>query len=113
MMAKLDAHHESMMERMDSQLEEMEACLEKTEATALEANPEDTESESEHQEVPNEVAVVETVGAQDDRLENQRPAVVCRKPRKRWRTRGNFATGAPEEPTIDKRQLKAQNATMA
>jgi hypothetical protein len=32
MPAKLDAHHERMMARIDSQLQEMEACLGKTKA---------------------------------------------------------------------------------
>jgi hypothetical protein len=49
-------------------LKEMEACLEKTEVMEdLEANPEETESETEHQEVPNEEAAVETVGTLEDR----------------------------------------------
>jgi hypothetical protein len=52
LMAKLDAHHERMMVRMDSQPEKMEACIEKTEATNLEANPEKLESESGQQKVP-------------------------------------------------------------
>jgi hypothetical protein len=69
----------------------------------LEANQEEIKSESEHQEVPKEEAVIETVGAQDDRSDNQRSAVVCRKPRKS-RTRGNFAKGTPEEPMVEKRQ---------
>jgi hypothetical protein len=41
MLAKLDAHHERKMARMDSQLEKMKACLGKMEATDLEANPEE------------------------------------------------------------------------
>jgi hypothetical protein len=41
----------------------MEACLEKVEATDLEVNPEETESELEHQEIPNEEAVVKTFGS--------------------------------------------------
>jgi hypothetical protein len=63
MLAKLDAHHERMMARMDSQLEKMEACLGKTEATDLKANPEEIESEVEHEEVPKEESAVETFGA--------------------------------------------------
>jgi hypothetical protein len=39
MLAKLDAHHERIMARMDSQLEKMEACLGKTETMDFEANP--------------------------------------------------------------------------
>jgi hypothetical protein len=47
MLAKLDAHHERTMVRIGSQLRKMEACLEKMEATDLQANPEETEPESE------------------------------------------------------------------
>jgi hypothetical protein len=102
MMAKLDTHHKRMMAKMDSWLEKMEACLEKTATLDSEANPEAIESESEHQEVPKEEAVVENLEAQEDRSEDQRPAVLCRNPRKR-RTRGDFAR-APEGPTIEKRR---------
>jgi hypothetical protein len=56
--AKLDTHHERMMARMDSQLQKMETCREKTNATDLEANPEEIESEVEHEEVPKEEAAV-------------------------------------------------------
>jgi tRNA G26 N,N-dimethylase Trm1 len=52
LMAKLAAHHERMMVRMDSQPEKMGACIEKTEATNLEANSEKLETESGQQEVP-------------------------------------------------------------
>jgi hypothetical protein len=51
----------------------MEACLEKLEATDMEANPEELESESEHQEVPKEEAPVKTVRAQEDQSGDQRP----------------------------------------
>jgi hypothetical protein len=37
------------------------------EATDLESNPEEIESESEHQEVPKEEAMVETIRALEDR----------------------------------------------
>jgi hypothetical protein len=40
MLAKLGAHQERMMTRMDSQLEKMEACSGKMEPMDLEANPE-------------------------------------------------------------------------
>lgn len=42
------------------------AILEEMEATNLEANLEEIESESEHQEVPNEEAAVETAGTLED-----------------------------------------------
>jgi hypothetical protein len=47
------------MAMMDSKPQKLEACLGKTEATDLEANPEETESETEHKEVPKEEAIVE------------------------------------------------------
>jgi hypothetical protein len=53
--AKMDSHHEKLMLIMKAGKRKiepmMEACLEKTEATDLEANPEEIESESGHQEV--------------------------------------------------------------
>jgi hypothetical protein len=61
MEAKLDAHHEGMMAKMDSQLEKMEACLEKMEATDLEANLEEITSKVEHEEVHKEEAAVENL----------------------------------------------------
>jgi hypothetical protein len=51
--AKMDAHQD----RMDSRLEKLEACLEKAEDTNFEANPEEIESEAEHEEVRTEEAV--------------------------------------------------------
>jgi hypothetical protein len=53
----------------------MEVCLEKTEATGLEVNPEEIESESEHQEVPKEGTEVEIVGALEDRCGDQHLAI--------------------------------------
>jgi hypothetical protein len=60
-----------MMARMDFQVKKMETCIEKTEAKDFEANPEEIESKSEHQEVPNEEAAVETIRAQEDLSEDQ------------------------------------------
>jgi hypothetical protein len=93
-MTKLDTHPKRMMAKMDSWLEKMEACLEKTETTDSEANPEEIGFEWEHQEVPKEEAVLETVGAQEDRSQDQRQSMVCRNSRKR-QLRGDFAR-APE-----------------
>jgi hypothetical protein len=59
MLGKLDCHHEMTMARMSSQLEKIDACPGKAEATDLEANPEETESEEEHEEVPKEKTIVE------------------------------------------------------
>jgi hypothetical protein len=102
MMAKLDARHERMVTRMDSQLENREACLEKTEVVELEANPEETETESEHQEVPNEEAAVETVGAPIGGPVTGRGMRNTRKSR----TMGYLSRGAPEGPTVEKRRRK-------
>jgi hypothetical protein len=75
-MAKLAAHHERMMARMDSQLKKMEACLGKMEAMDLEANPEEKEAMVyQHQEVLNEVAILETTGALEDQYVGQHLAV--------------------------------------
>jgi hypothetical protein len=51
-------------------------------AADLEANPEEIESESENREILGEATAVETDEAQESRSENQRPAVLCRNPRK-------------------------------
>jgi hypothetical protein len=64
---------------MDSQIEEMEFCLEKTEATDLEANPEEIESDLEHEEVPIEEAAVETSGALKERYGDWHLAVRYRR----------------------------------
>jgi hypothetical protein len=68
-MGKLDAHHERMMARMVSQPKKMEAVvdvfkekLKKMDTTDLEANWEKLEDVTEHQEVPKEEAMVETIG---------------------------------------------------
>jgi hypothetical protein len=55
MMSKLDAHHERMTAKMISWIEEMEASPEKSDAVA------------EHEEVPKEEAMVEAIGALEDR----------------------------------------------
>jgi hypothetical protein len=55
----------------------MTADLEEVEATNLEANPEEIESESEHQEVPKEEATVETIGALEDQYGDRHLAVGC------------------------------------
>jgi predicted protein tyrosine phosphatase len=63
MEVKAEAHHDRIMAMMDTQLEKMEACLGKTETMNLEASPKEINSETEHQEIPKEEAVVETFGA--------------------------------------------------
>jgi hypothetical protein len=61
----------------------MEDCLEQTEAylERKEPTPKETEAEAEHQEVPNEEAEVETVGAGKSRYGDR-----------------NLAVGRPREP---------------
>jgi hypothetical protein len=92
MLAQLDAHHERMMARTNSQLEKMEACLGKTKAMDLETNPEETESEVEHEEVPKEDTAVETFEALKERYRDQHLAVRrCNQLKKR--TPGNGGPG--------------------
>jgi hypothetical protein len=58
------------------------------ETTDLEVNPEEIESESEHQGVPKEEAAVETIGALEDRYVDQHLAVGRHRQPKR-RTQGD------------------------
>jgi hypothetical protein len=74
MMAKLDAHHESMIAKMDAQIEGTEACVVK-----LEANPEESDAVAEHQEAPKEEARVQTFGALKEKYGNLHLAVGCRR----------------------------------
>jgi hypothetical protein len=61
-MANLDAHQERMIAKMDASIEGLEACVGR-----LQANRENSDAVAKHQEVPNEEAEVETVGALKDR----------------------------------------------
>jgi hypothetical protein len=54
MMAKLDAHHERMIAKMDAWIEGMEECVGK-----LEANPGKSDVAAEHQETPKEEVAVQ------------------------------------------------------
>jgi hypothetical protein len=74
--------------------------------TDLEAIPEEVVVISELKKVPKEEAELETVGAWEDRLEDQRLYVLCQNPRKRW-TSGYLARGAPGGPTFEKRRQKS------
>jgi hypothetical protein len=56
--------------------------------TDFEANPEEKESLAEHQEVPNEEASVETIGALDDKYGDRHLAVGCLQQPKKL-TQGN------------------------
>jgi hypothetical protein len=89
MLAKLDAIHERMMAQMDSHLKKMKVCLGKTEAMDAEANPEETESEAEHQEVSKQEATMETYGALKKQYGDQNLAVRRRgQPKKRIQGNG-------------------------
>jgi hypothetical protein len=72
-MAKSDAHHERMMDRIDSQLEKMEATvdvfeegLNKGDTKDLEANREKSEATAEQQDAHMVGTAVETIGALED-----------------------------------------------
>jgi hypothetical protein len=71
---EIRAHQEHLMAMLNAHHERMMACLGKTEATDLKANPEEMESESEHQEVPQEVAAVKSLGT----MKKQHLASSCR-----------------------------------
>jgi hypothetical protein len=71
LMSMLNAHHERMM-----------ACLGKTAATDLKTNAEEMESESEHREVPQEVAAVKSSGTMKNRHRDRHLAARrCGKPK--------------------------------
>jgi hypothetical protein len=59
--------------------------------------------QSEPQDVPNEEAAVETIGAQEDRFRDQQPAVEYRNPLK-WLTKHNVVPGIPKRRTCEKRR---------
>jgi hypothetical protein len=90
-----------------------EACLEKTAATRKawqepvkfeieteleEMNATESRAVAEHQEIPNDEAAVETIGALEDRSGDQQSAVGYRTPLKR-RTQDEVLRGASEGPT--------------
>jgi hypothetical protein len=78
MMAMMVAHHKDMMSIMKSERERTEANQEK-----LEASPGKIEAAAEHQDIPNEAATMETIGALEDRSEDQLLSVGYRNPLKR------------------------------
>jgi hypothetical protein len=83
-LTKLHSHHEGMMARTDSQPEKMEA-------TDFEANSDEIESESEHEEVPKEEAAVESTGALEDRYGDRNLAAGRhRQPKKRTQGGGGL-----------------------
>jgi hypothetical protein len=93
MLAKMDANMKasqeemkgqmaSLVSQMDSQHEKMMAWLGRMEPMDLEANPEEMQSEAEHQEVPKEHAAVETSRALNKRYWGWNIATeCCRKPK--------------------------------
>jgi hypothetical protein len=125
---------DALVSRMDAQRERTqycreatEACLGKTEArievgqepreadsktglegmktTDFEANPGETEAVTARQEVPDDEAAIETIGALNDRSGNQRPAVGCRNPLK-MPTKDNVVRGTPKGRTFEKRRRR-------
>jgi hypothetical protein len=63
MLPKLDAHHESIMARMDSQLEKMEACLGKADINGFGGKSRrNKKSKTEHEAVHKEEDAAETLG---------------------------------------------------
>jgi hypothetical protein len=89
MMVTMKASHERIKAPMDVSLEKTETCLEKMEATDLEANPEETESEVEHKEVPKDDAAVETDKALNKRHGDQNLVAGCgKKPQERTQGKG-------------------------
>jgi hypothetical protein len=98
---------EACLEKAKAGLEEMEATMDVYEERLIsvdttEANGENSEAIVVHQEVRNEEATVEIVGAQEDQLEDQRPAMVYHNTQKR-QTRGDFTRGVPTGLTVEKR----------
>jgi hypothetical protein len=73
MIAKLDAHHERMIAKMDAWIEGTEACVGK-----LDANPEKLDAVAEHREVTKEKAVMETFGAPKRWYGDWHLAIGCR-----------------------------------
>lgn len=84
MMAKLHAHHERMMGRMDSHLDKIEATvdvfkesLNKMDTMDLEANQEKLMATVEQLDAPKEEARAENTGALVDRYGDQQLAIGC------------------------------------
>jgi hypothetical protein len=80
MEARIETSQEQTEALMDVSLETTEACLER-----IEVNQGKAETKME----------VETIGAVEDRSEDQRPAVVSRNPLKRW-TKDDVVLRTPE-----------------
>jgi hypothetical protein len=67
MKQEIRAGQEHLMTMINTHHERMMACLGKMEATDLKVNPEEMESESEHREVPQEMAAVRSLGTMKKR----------------------------------------------
>jgi hypothetical protein len=78
----------SLVSRRDAHEEGMMACLGKMEVMDLKANPEEIQSEAEHQEVPKEQATVKPVGGLRKRHRGQNLAAErhCKPKDWSWRT---------------------------
>jgi hypothetical protein len=83
MMAKLDICRKKKMDawlkEMKDVWKEMTACQE-----AMGAYPEEMKSIAEHQEVPNEETIVESIRALEDRYGDRHPVVGCHRQPKKW-----------------------------
>jgi hypothetical protein len=97
MVAKLNAHHERMMVRMDLQLEKIEAApdkfeeiLKKMDITNLDASQEKSEAVAEQQNVPKEEAAMENIRALKKRYTDRHLASGrLREPKKRTQSDGD------------------------
>jgi hypothetical protein len=78
---------------------------EEMEAMNLEATPEETEAAVERQDIFEEEINAENIGPSEDRCEEQRLAVRCRRgAKKRTQDKNNVARGASRRKMLDKRQ---------
>jgi hypothetical protein len=90
---------------MEAAVDVFEERLNKIDTMGLEASREKPEAVAMHQEVPNEEAAAEAVGAQEDRSGDQRPTVGYRNPQKR-RIKDNVVQGTPRGRMVQKRRRK-------
>jgi hypothetical protein len=89
--ARINIHQSRTKANQRETIAKMGAWIEGTKVCVgrLEANREKSDAVAEHQEVPNEEAEVETVGALKGRYEDQHLAVgCCRPPKKRTQVDG-------------------------
>jgi hypothetical protein len=100
MTAKLGAHHDTLMARMNFQLEKMESYLEKMDSTDLEVNRGKSGAVAEHAEAPKEDAAVENIRALEQRCGDRHLAVGCRRKLKK---RAQVNGGSWKKPAAARR----------